>query len=131
VYLPGVKEHDPFADNNPFADSNSAEGHEPPFVLPTGFSEQECIRRPFAPTLPDELAVNVGETVRLIRVFDDGWTVVQRVNADGASSGNPADQGLIPLDCLRELGKDLPTFIREKRVSGYAPSSGTGSFNAF
>jgi hypothetical protein len=57
--------------------------------------------------------------------FDDGWASVVKVPAPGSGGGNEDDasvadnRGLIPIDCLREAGQELPAFIASKRVSSY------------
>jgi len=45
----------------------------------------------FIVTLPDELSIKVGETVRVLAEYDDGWVLC--MNADG-------EQGMVPLECL-------------------------------
>ncbi|OSD07343.1 hypothetical protein PYCCODRAFT_1422105 [Trametes coccinea BRFM310] len=77
------------------------------------FSPVEMIRRPFVPTMDDEMAVNPGENVRIIKRFDDGWAY-----AENTSTGM---QGLIPIDCLRPIEEDLPAFLAKKRLSSYVP----------
>jgi hypothetical protein len=48
----------------------------------------------FHPTRDDELAVRAGETLRLLKEFEDEWCLVQRV-------GHPdADKGVVPRFCL-------------------------------
>ena len=76
-----------------------------------GFKSVEIIRRPFEPTLDDELAVVPGDSVRIVKTFDDGWAYIEKI---GTSA-----KGLIPVDCLRDAGQDLPTFIASKRISSY------------
>ncbi|KIM41179.1 hypothetical protein M413DRAFT_445880 [Hebeloma cylindrosporum] len=109
---------DPFGDNNPFEDPQRVVA---PVLPPTAFAEKESIRRPFERTRSDELTVINGEYVRILTTFDDGWAYVVKVPASG-SDGEDASadsKGLIPIDCLREPGQDLPTFIAAKRVSSY------------
>ncbi|KAH7924534.1 hypothetical protein BV22DRAFT_504063 [Leucogyrophana mollusca] len=93
---------------NPFADPAKAE-----------FSDVEIIRRPFTPTLEDELAVFPGDQVRVKKVFDDGWAFVEK-------TGPVTERGLIPVDCLREAGQALPAFLAQKRVSSYGGADMTG-----
>ena len=114
---------DPFADNDPFDDplatASSASTGE--------FADVEYIRRPFFPTLPDELAVKPDESVRVLQAFDDGWALVEKVDRKGkGKEDTPSEQGLIPIDCLREPGQDLTTFIAAKRLSSYAESLDVG-----
>ncbi|KAJ2986219.1 hypothetical protein NUW54_g9859 [Trametes sanguinea] len=77
------------------------------------FAPVEMIRRPFVPTMDDEMAVNPGENVRIIKRFDDGWAY--------AENANTGMQGLIPIDCLRPIEEDLPAFLAKKRLSSYVP----------
>jgi hypothetical protein len=76
------------------------------------FASVELIRRPFVPTLDDELAVTPGDSVRAVKVFDDGWAYVEKIGPAGA-------RGLIPIDCMRDSGEDLPAFLASKRISSY------------
>ncbi|KAF9222956.1 hypothetical protein BS17DRAFT_796354 [Gyrodon lividus] len=87
-----------------------------PFADPTKleFADVEVIRRPFMPTMDDELAVLPGDKVRIMQVFDDGWAVVEKFTASKCN-----ERGLIPVDCLREAGQALPVFLAQKRVSSY------------
>ncbi|THG99831.1 hypothetical protein EW026_g2582 [Hermanssonia centrifuga] len=45
----------------------------------------------FIPNLPDELSISMGETVRVVNEYDDGWALC-------ANSHN--EQGVVPLECL-------------------------------
>ncbi|KAG2146244.1 hypothetical protein DEU56DRAFT_787029 [Suillus clintonianus] len=85
-----------------------------PFADPAS-PEFEIIRRPFTPTLDDELSVAPGDKVLVIKVFDDGWAFVEKPNG----SLGYDEKGLIPVDCLREAGQALPAFLAQKRVSSY------------
>lgn len=72
------------------------------------FSESEIVRRPFVPSLDDELAVEVGDIVTLLRVFPDGWALVEKVGNDNGKGKARALEakipGLIPVDCFRQAG---------------------------
>ena len=81
------------------------------------FADVEVIRRPFVPSLDDELAVHPGDGVRILQIFDDGWAFVDRL---AGTEGERYERGLIPVDCLREAGQPLPTFLAQKRVVSYA-----------
>ena len=112
---------DPFADENPFEDPDLTTSA----AVPVGeFEEYETIRRHFNPTLVDELEVKPGDRVRILQTFDDGWAMAKRqpLFISGQQIGVP-EMGLIPIDCLREPGQDLQSFVAEKRVSNYADSS--------
>ena len=126
---------DPFSDKNGLISSDPFADQHPPLVQPNHsssgkFSEIETIRRPFVPTLEDEVGVEPGEQVRILQLYDDGWTKVEKVKSLETSKGKEkmteAETGLIPIDCLREPGVDLPTFIDKKRISGYtSPTNST------
>lgn len=109
---------DPFADNNPFEDPSAPTD---PFVASGNgdFSETEFICRPFIPTLADELAVRPDDPVRILKTFDDGWALVEKIRPD---TNEAIERGLIPIDCLRAPGQALPAFFVAKRVSSYAGS---------
>jgi len=53
----------------------------------------------FEPTLPDEVAVNVGEIVRLFEEYRDGWCLVKHV------SRVVARKGVVPRLCLEKHSK--------------------------
>ncbi|RXW22296.1 hypothetical protein EST38_g3554 [Candolleomyces aberdarensis] len=85
------------------------------------FAEVEIVRRPFQPTLADELQVAVNDRVAVLEVFDDGWATVQKLQ-DGPS-GSAQQKGLIPIACLREVNQDLSSFLNTKVVPSYRVSS--------
>jgi hypothetical protein len=93
-----------------------------PFADPAKpeFTGIEVIRRPFTPTLDDELSVLPGDRVRILQVFDDGWAFVEKMVGASFARNDRNDRGLIPVDCLREAGQALPTFLAQKRVSSYS-----------
>jgi len=102
----------PFDDPTPviIEDSESKEssvdGH-------LGIGALETVRRPFLPTLDDELEVSPGDTVRILKPFDDGWCLCELVKGEGEGS-----KGLLPMDSLREDGQELPSFLA-RRVSSH------------
>ena len=80
---------DPFADNNPFDDT-----------VPDAFPDLGQIRigtvlRPFYPQLHDELQVNIGDSVRILQTFDDGWALAAKI-------GGSSKQGFMPVECFHE-----------------------------
>ncbi len=104
---------------NPFADP-SASSHRPPTIP---FSDVEIICRPFEPTLHDEISVSVGERVRVLNVFNDGWAMVEKIPVESPSGkGKQAllQAGLVPIDCFREAWQPLLSFLADKGVSGYS-----------
>lgn len=54
-------------------------------------SSTATVQCTFIPTLPDELSISTGETVRVMGEFDDGWALC--CNQRG-------EQGMVPLECL-------------------------------
>lgn len=53
----------------------------------------------FKPTLPDELTIRLGQPIRVLAEYDDGWSLC--TNLDGSG-----EQGMVPLECLdRRNGK--------------------------
>jgi len=112
----------PFSDNNPFEDHQITAAQA---ITPTAFAEMEVIRRAFRRNLQDEITVNSGEFVRVLKTFDDGWAYVAKTPAMGSNGIDDVDdgtKGLIPIDCLREPGQDLPAFISANRLSDYTPA---------
>ena len=81
----------------------------------SNFAAVETIRRPFLPSMDDEMAVAPGEEVRILNRFDDGWAIAEKV-----ATGK---QGLMPIDCLRAPEEDLPAFLAKKRISSYRAST--------
>lgn len=103
---------DPFADPAESTDTHTTETYETADTLGLHFAPIETIRRPFMPTNGDEIRVEPGDTVRVVRRFDDGWAY--------AENRNSGLRGLFPIDCLRDANQDLPEFLAEKQLGGYA-----------
>lgn len=109
---PAVAAENPFAEpEDPFSDPASVAWPESPTV--PSFPAVESVRSAFVPSMSDEMAVSVGDQVRVVHGFDDGWAVVQNVGT-GA-------QGLVPFDRMRDDGQEgtAPAFLARKRVSSY------------
>ncbi|EJU00707.1 hypothetical protein DACRYDRAFT_108774 [Dacryopinax primogenitus] len=64
----------------------------------------------FTPALSDEMSIQVGQILKLVEEYDDGWCLVERK----AVNGQKAEQGAVPRFCLDEIHPDEP---------------GTGSFS--
>ena len=47
----------------------------------------------FIPSLPDELTISIGETLRVLAGYEDGWSLC--MNSRGK-------QGMVPNECLEE-----------------------------
>ncbi|KAF5358307.1 hypothetical protein D9756_001269 [Leucocoprinus leucothites] len=71
----------------------------------------------FVPNLEDELSIKVGDTIRMLEEFKDGWCTVQYVGK------YDADKGVVPRICLRERRSIVP--IRKSSISSL---SSAGSF---
>ncbi|KXN82039.1 hypothetical protein AN958_03290 [Leucoagaricus sp. SymC.cos] len=115
------------ANADPFADPTLPPEPTTPSAVHPEFMEIENIKRPFIPTLVDELPVEIGDKVKILRMFDDGWALVEKNPVYGLASmkgkEKQPDKGLIPIDCFRDHGLDLSAFISSKRVSSYSQSS--------
>jgi len=99
-----------FLDSDPFADPVL-----PP--SPTGFAPVEMVTRTFEPKAVDELAVEVGDEVSVLRLFDDGWGKVKVLRRKGSTKSARGLEGLIPIDCLRPKGSRDPLYVDARRVS--------------
>jgi len=86
---------DPFADPVP-----------QPFAV--SISPAEVITRTFEPKAVDELAVEIGDEVFVLKVFDDGWANVKMLRRNGSPGSVQGLEGLIPIDCLRPKGYEKP-----------------------
>lgn len=63
----------------------------------------------YQPVLADELAVGLGETLRLLHVFPDEWCLVQRLfpnetSAVPSRTTTFMESGAVPILCLSEIG---------------------------
>jgi len=68
------------------------------------------VKSTFIPTLPDELSLTMGETLRVLNEYDDGWALcANRID----------EQGMVPLDCL-----DRRDEVQDHRLSKRASSLG-------
>jgi len=70
------------------------------------------VRCTYIPNLPDELSVTVGEMVRVLNAYDDGWALC--LNAHN-------EQGVVPLECLDRNNAPL-------RSPGQYLGQGTGDW---
>lgn len=59
----------------------------------------------FESTRHDEITLRTGETLRLIREFDDEWCLVQTV-------GRPTIEGVVPRFCLSERPRVVKSYVR-------------------
>jgi hypothetical protein len=113
---------------NPFVDPLPNLPPEPntPSAVHPEFMEVEIIKRPFVPTLSDEILVEVGDNVKILQMFDDGWSLVEKnpiFSANLSEKEKKPQVGLIPIDCFRNVGQDVSEFIASKRVSSYSQTS--------
>jgi hypothetical protein len=112
---------------DPFADPILPPEPTTPSSVHPEFMEVESIKRPFIPTLEDEVPTEVGDKVKILKMFDDGWALVEKNPYYGPPSlkgkRREPEKGLIPIDCFRDHGLDVSKFIASKRVSSYSQSS--------
>jgi hypothetical protein len=50
----------------------------------------------FTPTMEDELPIQIGETVRILEEYQDGWALVQRIGRIDAP------KGVVPRSCIAD-----------------------------
>ncbi|KAG6812076.1 hypothetical protein H0H92_004542 [Tricholoma furcatifolium] len=70
----------------------------------------------FTPTLDDELAIKLGDTVRMLDEYKDGWCLVQRVGRIDAP------KGAVPRFCLQERRGVVPLLPNRKYSNGSLPT---------
>lgn len=105
---------------NSFVDPSSSS----PAPSQVEFETFETIHRSFVPTRDNELRVSPGDSVRVLDMFNDGWALAEMVPSSGEG------RGLIPIDCLRKLGQELPAFLEAKKVSSYTGYDGCEIFKS-
>lgn len=79
-------------------------------------SSNATIKCTFIPSLPDELSITTGETVRVLAEYDDGWTMC--VNTRG-------EQGMVPIECLERGSVEVygnTDWRNSKRTSSLPPA---------
>ncbi|KAL5486317.1 hypothetical protein ACEPAI_7363 [Sanghuangporus weigelae] len=67
--------------------------------------QQRQVRQVFTPILPDELTLTLGESVSILRSFDDGWCIVARPKP--YSTNGDAELGAAPAWCFVKPMKGL------------------------
>ena len=95
-----------FVGFNPFADPVP----QPSSSTGTGLVPVEMVTRTFEPKGTDELAVEVGDEVSVLRTFDDGWGKVKVLKRSGSTKSVQGLEGFIPVDCFRPKGNKDPLF---------------------
>ncbi|KAG6880230.1 hypothetical protein C0992_002996 [Termitomyces sp. T32_za158] len=71
----------------------------------------------FTPTLDDELAIKIGDIVRMLEEFQDGWCLIQRVGRIDAP------KGAVPRFCLQERRGVAPIAPSRKYSTGSLKSA--------
>jgi len=66
------------------------------------------VKSTFIPTLPDELSLTMGEVLRVVNEYDDGWALC---------ANRMGEQGMVPLDCLDRCDE-----VQDHRLSRRASS---------
>jgi hypothetical protein len=64
----------------------------------------------FTPSLEDELPIQIGDTVRLIEEYQDGWALVQRIGRIDAP------KGVVPRTCITDRERIIPAFSPGRRL---------------
>ncbi|KAJ6526272.1 hypothetical protein DFH09DRAFT_170643 [Mycena vulgaris] len=64
----------------------------------------------FTPTLEDELSIQIGEAVRVLEEYQDGWALVQRIGRIDAP------KGVVPRSCITERERVIPTYTPGRRL---------------
>ncbi|KZP01040.1 hypothetical protein CALVIDRAFT_559699 [Calocera viscosa TUFC12733] len=86
------------ADSNiPPSSSRYAVAPPPPSLSPAQGVFKNVLTT-YSPQLPDELPLTIGERVRVIEVYEDGWAMVERVGPGPA--GGMMEKGVVPAECL-------------------------------
>ncbi|KAJ6531106.1 hypothetical protein B0H19DRAFT_967166 [Mycena capillaripes] len=65
---------------------------------------------PFTPTLEDELPIQIGETVRILEEYQDGWALVQRLGRIDAP------RGVVPRSCITDRERVMPAYNPGRRL---------------
>lgn len=115
------------ADKHASIITTSSASHHPVGVFPIPIGDNGgmyTIRRPFLPSLSDELGVATGDVVVLVRAFDDGWAFVSKTQVDEPDTANPQIRGLIPIECFSALDP------RASTSSAVSTSSRSSSLNS-
>ncbi|KAF9495839.1 hypothetical protein BDN71DRAFT_816760 [Pleurotus eryngii] len=71
----------------------------------------------FIPSLPDEMSISMGETVRVLAEYDDGWALC--MNGRG-------EQGMVPLECLGQDNSTRQAYVARDPSVAWRASSLTG-----
>lgn len=66
--------------------------------------EGRKVRQLFAPVLPDELVLSLGEKVTVVQSYDDGWCIVGR---DSLIKSGEVEMGAVPAWCFVKPVKGL------------------------
>lgn len=75
----------------------------------------------FTPTLDDELSVKIGDTVRMLEEYQDGWCLAQRVGR------HDAPRGVCPRFCLQERKVIVPATSTRR----FSPGSLSGQVSGW
>jgi len=70
------------------------------------------VKSTFIPTLPDELPLKMGEMLRVLNVYDDGWALC---------ANRMGEQGMVPLDCLDRIDIEVQDHRLSRRISSLGP----------
>lgn len=118
----------PFAYNSQMSGVSTASIAPLPVSHSAASGTYAAVQYTFIPSLPDELSISVGEVVRIIHEYDDGWSLCSNVQGE---------QGVIPNECLKRkaspdapsqtsqnyLGEGTGVWRMSKRASSLRPDS--------
>ncbi|KAF8969630.1 hypothetical protein BDZ97DRAFT_1794343 [Flammula alnicola] len=82
--------------------------YSPGSAVPTTFAA--TVTSTFITSLPDELSITVGETMRVLAEYDDGWVLCMNMNGE---------QGMVPLPCLNRGPRRSTTLARPEVLSPF------------
>lgn len=93
--------------------------------IPGGTGSSVLVARTFIPSLPDELPISSGETLRVVEVFDDGWA--ECMNRNG-------EVGMVPLECFDRppsaSARPSPTMVSSPVGGGNEMTRAEGTRNS-
>lgn len=116
-----LSEEPPLPTPSPRADSFAAQDLVLPRQSVDTFSDDSGLQKlprlmtvatTFTPSLDDELAIKLGDTIRMVEEYRDGWCLVQRVGRIDAP------KGVVPRFCLQERRGVVPIVPTRKFSSG-------------
>lgn len=94
--VPSPRRASSFGVNAPMGNDQQANLRSKPSVKGQKLPRGMLVEHTFVPSLADELAIKVGETLRMLEEYEDEWCLVERL---GSRSN---ERGVVPRFCLKE-----------------------------